>query len=425
LPLAAFTLKQMSRKRLYEEVDRELAELERRSLRREVVRATGSRRIIERDGQPLLNLAGNDYLGLSQHPRVTAAAAEAAKQDGVGAGASKLIAGHLGRHVEAERKFAELKHAEAALLLSTGYMANLAAVTALARPGDLICLDKLNHASLIDAARLSGAEVRTFPHRGYDKLARLLQRGPRGRADEGGGGSDAADRGPRCVVVTDSIFSMDGDVADLPRLATLTREHEALLVVDEAHATGVLGRRGAGLAEWQGVTEGVDVTVSTASKGLGGLGGVVTAARPIVNLLKNRARPLIYTTGAPPAQAAAISAALDVVAEEPWRRGRLAELARRLRQRVSEGGWPVPGQGGEDAGPAEPVTPILPVVVGEAERALGLARHLRERGIFAGAVRYPTVGPGAARVRLSLRADLTDADVAQVEAALAEAGRGR
>lgn len=338
--------------------------------------------LIQVDGRELVNLASNDYLGLSQHPRIKEAAIRALETHGVGAGASRLISGHLPLHERVEVRFAQFKHAEAALLFPTGYMANLAAVTALAGENDLVCIDKLNHASLIDAARLSGANVRTFPHLNYDKLTRLLdQHGDRRRR----------------FILTDSVFSMDGDTADLPTLCDIAERLDAILIVDEAHATGVLGESGAGLGELQNVAGRVDVVISTASKALGALGGIVTARQEVIDTLINHARPFIYTTGAMPAQAAAIDAAMDVIRDEPQRRRRVLELA----QRVSDA-----------------PTPIIPIIVGESDAALALSDHLREQGFYAPAIRPPTVAPGAARVRLSLRADLEDAHVEQLIGAL-------
>ena len=331
------------------------------------------------DGRALVNLASNDYLALSSHPRLIEAAVEAIRRWGVGSGASRLVAGTLPIHSEVERKFAAFKHAEAALLCPTGFMANLAAITSLAGPGDLVCLDKLCHASLIDAARASGATVRVFPHLGYDKLRRLL-----------------ATRTGRAVILTDSVFSMDGDVADLPVLCDVAREHEAILIVDEAHGTGVLGEHGTGLCESQGVSDRVDVVISTASKAMGGLGGIITARQIVIDAIVNRGRSFIYTTAIPPGQAAAIGAAATVITDEPWRRQRVLQLSARVRQTLGLHGT---------------VTPIIPVVTGSAASALQLSTSLREAGFFAPAIRPPTVAPGKARVRLSLRADLEDADI--------------
>lgn len=356
---------------------------------------TGGREV-HVDGRSMLNLAGNDYLALAGHPRLKAAAIAATERLGTGAGASRLVTGHLELHRQVESDFAAFKHAEAALILPTGYMANLTVLTALARPGDLVCIDKLCHASLIDAARSSEATVRVYPHGETAKLERLL-----GRESS----SDA-----RKFIVTDSVFSMDGDTADLPTLCDLARRYDAITVVDEAHGTGVLGDAGTGLCEAQGVVDRVDIVVSTASKALGGLGGMVTGSRVVIDTLVNRARPLIYTTAVPPAQAAAVGAAIEVVRDEPWRRQRLAELAGRLADALADTGLlPAAKTTGFNR-----TTPIFPLMTGSNETALGLADRLRERGILAIAIRPPTVAPGTARVRLSLRADLSDDDLTRV-----------
>lgn len=369
----------------------ELGELESRSLRRSLRALPSAGKRVVVDGQELLNLAGNDYLALAEHPRLKAAAVQAIERLGVGSGASRLVAGHLELHERTEAEFAAFKHAEAALIFPTGYTANLAVLTTLPRPGDLICQDKLNHASLIDAARYSAAGVRTYPHVDHAKLERLLKQ----HAEQ----SPDAER----WIVTDSVFSMDGDVADLPGLCGLAERYRAVLIVDEAHGTGVLGETGAGLAERQGVVGRVPITISTASKALGGLGGIVTASRAVIETLVNRGRPMIYSTAVPPSQVAAIGAALEVVRDEPERRERLAQLSQALRQRLGEWGWP--GMGVSIA------TPIVPLVTGDIASAMALQERLRAAGLLAVAIRPPTVAPGAARVRLSLRADLTDAEL--------------
>ncbi len=340
---------------------------------------------IRRGGRELLNLASNDYLALASHPKLRDAAIRAAERFGTGAGASRLITGHLALHEQLEQRFAEFKHAEAALLLPTGYTAALAVLTSLAEPGDRVCLDKLCHASLIDAAGASGATVRVYPHGNLDKLDRLLGRGAARRQ----------------LIVTDSVFSMDGDSADLPALCELRDRHGAILLVDEAHATGVLGETGAGLAEAQHVAGRMDVVISTASKALGCLGGMVTGPRLVIDTIVNTARPFIYTTAAPPMQAAAINAALDVVRDEPDRRRRLHDLSARLRRELRRHRWPV----------ADDPAPIIPLIVGGAAAACALSDRLAEAGFCVPAVRPPTVAPGSARLRISLRCDLDDNDL--------------
>ncbi len=350
----------------------------------------------------LVNFAGNDYLGLAGDRRLSEAAIEAIRRWGTGSGASRLVTGHLPIHEQTERRFASFKHAEAALLLPTGYMANLAVLSALPGPADLLCLDKLNHASLIDAARASAAPMRTYPHGQLDRLERLLARHARtGRA--------------RAWIVTDSVFSMDGDVADLRAICEFAERFDAVVVVDEAHGTGVLGEGGRGLSELQGVDRWLaenGITISTASKALGGLGGLVTGPRVVIETLVNRARPFVYTTAVPPAQAAAIEAAVGVVEAEPHRRDRLDALARALRCKLADTGLC------EALGPGQPHTPIIPLITGTAGRALALSHHLEQAGILAPAIRPPTVPPGAARIRLTLRSDMSDTHIEQLVTAV-------
>ncbi|MEM9345388.1 MAG: 8-amino-7-oxononanoate synthase [Planctomycetota bacterium] len=345
-------------------------------------------RYIEIDGRRLLNLASNDYLGLSQHPKLIEAAINTTRDLGVGSGASRLISGTQPIHRELEQRFAAFKHAEAALLMPTGYTANLAVLSTLPQRGDLIVMDKLVHASLIDAARASEAEMRTFPHLDLERADQLIQRQSSGRR----------------FIVTDSVFSMDGECADLPALCDLADRCDASLIVDEAHATGLLGNDGSGLASAQGVAERVyhcgagGVVISTASKALGSLGGLITAERSVIDLIINKARPFIYSTAVPSAQAAAINAALDVIRDEPALREHLAALSAHLGNELTNTGWP--------ALVTDLPTPILPLLVGDEHAALSLQTALFEAGIFAPAIRPPTVAPGQCRVRLSLRADL-------------------
>lgn len=372
---------------------RQLDELEQDNRLRSLRAVQPQGRTINVDGRELLNLASNDYLALSQHPKLVQAAVNATQRYGVGSGASRLVSGTQPLHEEVEQRFASFKHAEAALLLPTGYTANLSVLTTLAGPDDLIVMDKLVHASLIDAARASDATVRTFPHLQLDRAEQLLTRHTTGRH----------------FLVTDSVFSMDGDCADLPALCDLADRTQASLIVDEAHGTGVLGNDGSGLASAQAATKRIytcgngGVVISTASKALGSLGGLITAAKPVIDLIVNRARPFIYSTAVPPAQAAAIIAALDVIQEEPTRREQLAAISSQLRNQLQQNRWKIDEQ--------SIATPILPLIVGSESDALGLSQLLKEKGFYAPAIRPPTVAPGHSRVRLSLRADLQDRDI--------------
>lgn len=374
----------------------ELDELAGRQLQRRLRLLPPPAPVIELDGRRLLHAASNDYLGLAGHPALKAAAAA---ESGSGSGASRLISGHSAAHAAAEAALAAWKKSEAALILPTGFMANLAVLTTLAGPQDLIVQDKLNHASLVDAARYCGATVRTYPHLGLAKAGRLLADGASFR---------------RRFLVTDSVFSMDGDVADLAGCAELCERHGATLVVDEAHGTGVFGPTGAGLIEADGLSAHpavrAGVVVSTASKALGSLGGMVSGPKVVVEALVHLARPFIFTTAIAPAQAAAIAAAIGVAQAEPERRRRLAEIVAKVRAGLASAGWELP--------PTRVPTPIVPLVVGASAAAMELARALETRGVLALPVRYPAVPEGAARVRLALRADWNDAEVGELLAAI-------
>ncbi len=372
---------------LFDQLQQQLDDLAARSLGRRLRCMVSRGRTVECNDRSFINLASNDYLALSQHPHLKRAAIEAIEQFGVGATASPLIVGHHQLHEQLEQRFAAFKHTEAALLFSSGFSANLAVLTSLAQRGDTILIDKLTHASLIDAARASGARVRSFHHRDYDHLATRLAKITCGTT----------------FIVTDSIFSMDGDAADLPVIVDLAQRHGAVTIVDEAHATGLYGPHGEGLAAARGVAERIDVSISTASKALGGLGGIVCARRTVIDTLINRGRSYIYSTAPPPAQAAVILAALDVIRDEPQRRQRVLELATRLRNALR----PTPY-----ASHSTPLDcPIVPLITGKPDAAVALAQHLEDRGLLAVAIRPPTVAPAAARVRLSLRADLVDEDM--------------
>lgn len=373
----------------------QLESLDERQLRRRLRRVESSQdAYVKIDGRTLCSFCSNNYLGLANHPSVVAAVKEAVDQWGWGAGASRLVSGHMGPHAELEARLAAFKGGEAVLVCSTGYQANLAAIRGLAGRGDVVLLDKLNHASIIDAARGSGAVIRVFPHRDYDKLERLLERTQRAR---------------RRVIVTDSLFSMDGDLADLPRLVTLKQRYGALLCIDEAHATGVFGEQGRGAAEWLGVEAAVDVVVGTLSKALGGIGGFVAGSRQFIDWLINTAGAFIYTTALPPAACAAAMAAIELVQREPQRRTRLLSLAGRLRQELEE-------QVGLDLGGSN--SQIVPLMVGEAARAVELSARLEREGFLIPAIRPPTVPRGRARLRISLSSDHAESDIDRLTAAL-------
>jgi 8-amino-7-oxononanoate synthase len=382
-----------------ETLARRLARLAEDGLERRL-RAVGPRtgpRVVV-DGRDCLLMASNDYLGLANHPRLAEAALEAVLTQGAGSGASRLISGTLHGHAELERAVARFKHAPAALTLATGYMTNLAVVAGLAGPGDLVVSDELNHASIVDACRLSRAEVRVYPHADAAAAAEMLE----------------AEAAELKLVVTDGAFSMDGDLAPLPELLEAAERTGALVMVDDAHATGVWGASGRGTAEHFGLEPPPHlVMVGTFSKALGGAGGFVAAQEPVLDMLVHRARPLLYSTAPPPGQAAAALAALELVDQAPELRARLWELTARLRRGLAELGLSVASEAG----------PILPVLTGGNRAALALARGLWERGVYAPAIRPPTVPEGAARVRLTMTAAHSEADVDQTLEALAGAAK--
>lgn len=359
-------------------IEADLARLDAGSLRRKLATRSGRQGpMICLDGRELVNFGSNDYLSLAGDPRLADAVTRAAAVEGWGAGASPLILGHGASHARLEQRLAEFERTEAALVFSSGFAANVAAVTALVERGDAVFADEWNHASLIDGCRLSRAEIHVYPHGDWRRLEELLreQSGYRRR-----------------LIVSDSLFSMEGDAAPLVELADLAPRHAAMLMLDEAHATGVFGARGTGLAEAAGIQDRVDVHVGTLSKALGCSGGFVCGSRDLIDWLVNRARPYIFSTAAPPAASAAAIAALEIVSSEPQRRSELLAKAADLRQRLQAAGWDIGGS----------TSQIVPVIVGEANATLQLAARLREQGLFVPAIRPPSVPPGRSLLRISL-----------------------
>ena len=337
--------------------------------------------LVRVDDRFIVNFASNDYLCLSQHPQVKAASKNAIEEFGTGAGASRLVTGTELPHTKTEREIATFKGVDAALLFGSGYAAAIGAITAVAGPGDVIILDKLAHACLIDGAKLSGAALRVFPHNDIPKLKSHLawarQTCPSGKA----------------LIVTESVFSMDGTFADLNAIVDLKRKFEALLMVDEAHATGVIGPKGSGRIAALGLTKEVDIQMGTLSKALGASGGFICGSAPLIQLLVNKARSFIYSTALPPASAAAASAALEIVCSDEGEmlRTRLLSNFRLLDQSLSA-----------QFRPKRDTSPIFPVIVGDEQRALLLAETLLSQGFLAPAIRYPSVARGSARIRIAL-----------------------
>jgi len=376
-------------------IDGELAALAAKGLRRTLEPlASMQGPVVTVEGRPLVNLCSNDYLGLAGDARLRAAAARAAEREGAGAGAARLVAGDLPVHGALERRLAAFKGTEAALLFSSGYHANAGVPAALVGRGDAVFCDVLNHASIVDGCLLSRAELVRYRHLDVGELADLLAR----------------TKARRRLVVTDSVFGMDGDAAPLREIADLCDRHGAILYLDEAHAAGVLGPTGAGLAEALGVTDRVDVHMGTLGKALGSFGAYVAGSRRLVDLLVSKARTFVFTTALPPAACGAALAALDVLASEPGRRERLHGLALRMKAGLARLGFDV----------ARVVAPIFPVVLDTEERALAASRALRARGFFVRAIRPPTVPRGTSRLRVALTAGHTPEQVDAFLGALEE-----
>jgi 8-amino-7-oxononanoate synthase len=330
-----------------------------------------------------IDLSSNDYLGLADHPLVKQRMIEAIEHEGCGSTGSRLLRGHRQVFASIERTFAEFKQAERALYFSSGYLANLAVLTTFPRKGDVILSDRANHASLRDGARLSPATRLAFAHNDAAALARLL------RARKGQG---------EAFVVTESLFSMDGDTPPLLEYADICRKAGAQLIVDEAHAVGIYGSRGSGLVEEHGVEGDVFLTISTAGKALGVAGAFVSGPTWAIEYMLQKARPFVFSTAPPPSVAAAIDASLSIVASEPERRRKLRAKARRLRERLAGAGLPV----------AADDSPIVPIVLGSAERAQLVADALKAAGFDVRAIRPPTVPAGTARLRISVNVRLSD-----------------
>jgi len=328
-------------------------------------------------GDGLINFSSNDYLGLAAHPAVVAAARQALERWGMGAGASRLVVGDTEAHRALEARLQTFEDAEAVLLFNGGYPANVGIVPALVGAGDAVFSDALNHASLVDGCRLSRAQVCIYPHRDVGALERLLTGTPARRK----------------LVVTDSVFSMDGDLAPLAQLVELCRDGGAALLVDEAHATGVLGPRGAGLCEALGLTQAVDLRMGTLGKALGAFGAYAATTRPVADLLVNRARSVVFSTALPPAVCAAAAAAVDLVEHDPDLRPRLWRNIHCFAEGLRALGHP-----------AQVTSAIFPLVVGAPDRALAAAAFLRGRGLLVKPIRPPTVPAGTSRLRFALSA---------------------
>jgi glycine C-acetyltransferase len=350
------------------------------------------------DHKDVINLSSNNYLGLTTHPKLREAALDAVKRLGVGSGSVRTIAGTMELHMELERRIAVFKKTEAAVVFQSGFAANAGTVSSVLGKEDLILSDELNHASIIDGARLSRATIKVFPHKDVKALEKLLE--------------ETASF-PRRLVITDGVFSMDGDVAPMREITSLARAHGAIMMVDDAHASGVLGKAGRGTVDHFDLHGQVDIQVGTLSKAIGVLGGYVAGSKTLIEYLYHRARPFLFSTSHPPAVAAACLAAFDVLEQEPERIERLWSNTKRFKDGLARLGF--------DTGISE--TPITPIVVGEADLAMRFSDQLFARGLFAQGIGFPTVAKGRARLRTIVTATHTEAELDRALAILEDVGR--
>ncbi len=368
--------------------------------------ARGRRRVdsihgpqVEVAGRRLLQFCANNYLDLASHPRLIHAAVEASHRYGTSAAASPLVCGHMAPHAELEEAVARFKGTEAALVVGSGFLANLALLTTLVGEGDRILCDRLNHASIIDGARLSRARLRVYPHRDLDRLEHLLRQRTGGRT----------------LVITDGVFSMDGDIAPLDAICDLADRYGATVVVDDAHATGVIGEGGRGTLSHFQLAADRAITMGTLGKALAGYGAFIAGPRAAIELFIHRARPLIYSTALPPAVVAVATEAIHLIEEDPARVARLGERAAYLRQELATLGMALPGD----------PTPIVPLIVGEASAAVRLSEGLLEASVWVPAIRPPTVPEGSSRLRIAVSAGHSQYQIDYLVAALRHLGIGR
>ncbi len=351
------------------------------------------------DGKQVVNLASNNYLGLTTHPKLCEAAIEAVKKYGAGSGAVRTISGTMTLHMQLEERIAAFKNVEACVVFQSGFAANAGTVSAILGPEDHIISDELNHASIIDGCRLSRAKIHVFPHKDVVAAERIL-----GELDGASG---------RKLLISDGVFSMDGDIGPLPGLVEAAERHGAIMMVDDAHSSGVLGREGRGTIDHFGLHGRVHVQVGTLSKAIGVLGGYVCGSRDLIEFLYHRARPFLFSTSHPPAVAAACLAAFDVLEQEPERMRNLWDNTKYFKQGLVTAGF--------DTGISE--TPITPVMVGDAKLAHELSRALFEEGVFATGIGFPTVAKGKARVRTIVTATHTRDELDRALEAFARAGK--
>jgi 8-amino-7-oxononanoate synthase len=341
------------------------------------------------NGKIYLNFSSNNYLNLATDPEVKKDAIEAIQKYGAGGTSSRLIAGTLDIHLQLEQKLSSFKHTQSALVFPTGFQTNVGVISTLVKDGDCIIMDRLNHASLWDGAKLSGARIFVYPHKDLSGLEKVLKRVKEYR---------------RKLIVTDTVFSMDGDLAPLKEIVLLAKKYDAWTFVDEAHATGIFGKNGSGLCEYFGVEKDVDVIMGTLSKAMGSQGGFVCGKKELIDYMVNFCRSFIYTTSLSPSSCAAALKSIELIEKEPERRKKLLSLSQKFREDLKRKGF--------DTGASE--SQIIPLMAGSVEKATGLSKRFFENGIFAPAIRPPTVPDNECRIRFSLTSGHTEDDVRKV-----------
>lgn len=365
----------------------ELKELEKSGLYRRLRTITSNQEAhVIIGGKKYISFSSNNYLGLANNDKVKEAATKAVKEYGCGAGASRLIVGTMELHTQLEQRIARFEGKPAAILFCTGYVANVGIITALLGKGDLIIIDRLNHASIIDAARLSGAKLLVYPHKDMDRLESILKRYKDYK---------------KKLIVTDSVFSMNGDFAPIPEIVKLSKQYDAMTMVDEAHATGVIGDMGRGVTESYGLTDEVDIIMGTLSKAVGSLGGFVVGSEKLIEYLQNKARSFIYTTALPPAVCAASIAGLDIIESNPKIKNKFWERVDLVKNGLRKIGFDL----------MDTESHIIPVLIKKARTTMEISRYLYENGILVPGIRIPTVPKNTARLRITVMANHTHKDI--------------
>ncbi|MHC4454484.1 MAG: 8-amino-7-oxononanoate synthase [Planctomycetota bacterium] len=374
----------------------ELENIKKEGLYRELNVVSNSQGVyLEVDGRTCLSFCSNNYLGLANNPLIVNAVKDAVEEYGWGAGASRLVSGNMTLHETLENEISLFKEKESAIVFPTGYMANIGAISSLVSKGDLVICDKLNHASIIDGCRLSGADFRVYAHCDIEKLENILKK---------------SSNYPRKLIVTDSVFSMDGDLAPLPDIVSIASKYKAIVMVDEAHGTGVFGKKGRGVVEHFNLNKEIDIIMGTFSKAIGSLGGYVCGDVDLINFLRNKARSFIYTTALPPAVCAASIAGLKLIQKQPSLRESLWDNIRYLKDKLTLLNFNV----------ITSESPIIPILIGDADKAVSVSKALYEKGILIPAIRPPTVPANSSRLRMTVMSTHTQDDLDKLLDALSD-----